>query len=191
MTDWPSGSIYDDDYKPGVYGKSRGTDVPACHMSHPPLAVNGGTLLGGNCSTHSHHKDVDLYVALDGSMKHPYFDPEKPAPRCVYYPITNMRVPNNPDKFRALVTFILDELSQGHTVHVGCIGGHGRTGLVLAAVIAEAGITTDAITYVRKAYCSRAVETAGQEGFLVTHFGVDPIAPSPSLKSVDKYGEGF
>lgn len=147
----------------------------ACHETHPALSVWGGTLLGGNCRDHSRHKNVDLYVALDASMKHPLFDPGAKIPQCAYYPIQNMGIPNNPANFHALIERIIDVLASGGTVHVGCIGGHGRTGLVLAAVVASDDDTLDdPIEWVRTNYCKRAIESKEQEGFLVTHYGCNP-----------------
>lgn len=163
-----------------------------CHESHPDLHIGGGILVGGNCRNHARHKDVDLYVALDGSMEHPLYEVGKAPPHCVYYPIKNMKVPTRPDKFEALVDMIVGVLGKGGKVHVGCIGGHGRTGLVIGAVVARLEIApeNDAINWVRKHYCKRAIETAGQEGFLITYFGSKPIPPRKD-KSVDKSLPGF
>lgn len=157
-----------------------------CHYNHKPLEIGGGVLHGGNCRDHFHLGRMDLYVALDACMQHPYFENASDVPRAVYYPIRNMQIPNRPDKFIALVDLIVKELSEGHTVHVGCIGGHGRTGLVIAAVVARLGLAgedNDAIKWVREHYCKKAVETSSQEGFLVTHFGVKPKA---TKEGVDK-----
>lgn len=165
--------------------------TPRCHETHPPIQVGTGTLLGGNCRDHKRHKGVDLYVALDGSMAHPHFDAAKPMPQCVHYPITNMSVPNNPDKFHQLVITIRSYLAKGKTVHVGCIGGHGRTGLVLAAVIAvdyeKVGPDCDAIGWLRANYCKKAVESNAQEGFLATHYG---CKLPPKKPRVDKRRRG-
>lgn len=50
--------------------------------------------------------------------------------------------------------------------HVGihCQGGHGRTGTALAILAAKAGLRKKGcpVLWVRKNYCSRAVETSGQ-----------------------------
>lgn len=162
-----------------------------CHESHPDLHILNGTLVGGNCRHHDRHKKVDLYVALDGSMQHPIFDPALTFKRCVYYPIKNMGIPNNPEKFKILINTIVHYLMGGKKVHVGCIGGHGRTGMVLAAVAATAsdmGLEVpekDAIGWVRANYCKKAVETKAQEGFLVTHFGckLPPAGKTPYEKS--------
>ena len=169
--------------------------VVKCHESHPPLHIGGGTLLGGNCEKHHRHEWVDFYVALDRYMAHPVFDPDVPAPQCVYYPITNMKAPNRPDKFKALVDNIVARLSIGQTVHVGCIGGHGRTGLVLAAVVQSLNVpandpglsANDCIGWVRKHYCKKAVESVAQENFLIVNYGAKP---QPKKQKVDKFFGG-
>jgi protein-tyrosine phosphatase len=61
----------------------------------------------------------------------------------------------------AVVTAALD---RGERVLVLCLGGHGRTGTFLAALIAlaEPG-TTDPVAAVRERHCGRAVETPEQQ----------------------------
>lgn len=179
--------FFDDKYMGSHSGKVYIPQGKSCHETHEPLHIGGGTLIGGNCNKHERHKKVHLYVALDSYQSHPLFDGLEPA-RCCYYPITNMKVPANPEKFRLLIDMIVDELAQGRTVHVGCIGGHGRTGLVIGAVVARLGIAedNDAIGWVRTKYCNRAIETAGQENFLVVHYGVK----MPAKKLVDKFKSG-
>ena len=182
----------DDFWNNGGQGPAqRSFTSEKCHESHPALSIYSGTLLGGNCRDHERHTSVDLYVALDAGMRHPYFEEGQSwldAPVSIYYPIQNMDIPKNADKFRALVKLIADALEGGATVHVGCIGGHGRTGMVLAAVVAYTGVSKDAITYVRQNYCKKAVESRAQEGFLAAHFG----CPLPAHNSrVDKRKAGF
>ncbi|MCK5640964.1 MAG: hypothetical protein KAJ19_09215, partial [Gammaproteobacteria bacterium] len=57
--------------------------------------------------------------------------------------------------------------------HIGCIGGHGRTGLVLAALAAYTKTAPkNAIQWVRKHHCDSAVESTSQVNFLVKHYKV-------------------
>ena len=52
----------------------------------------------------------------------------------------------------------------GERVETGCIGGHGRTGTILACMGVCAGLEpAESIKFVRDSYCSHAVETADQE----------------------------
>ena len=66
-------------------------------------------------------------------------------------------------------------------VHVGCIGGHGRTGLVLSALVAQMTGMPDPISYVRKHYCTKAVESTEQVTFLTKHFGAAKVEPSKKV----------
>lgn len=53
-----------------------------------------------------------------------------------------------------------------HTA-IACIGGHGRTGTALAALLIASGMdATLAIATVRQHHCNKAIETAGQEAYL-------------------------
>ena len=147
--------------------------TPRCYQSHPELPLGGGTVIGGNCLNHKAHM-ANIYVALCDSHMHPTFHEDMlmvGGPVCIHYPITNMKAPNNPTKFKALITYLEAELLNGSQVHIGCIGGHGRTGLVIAALVARLGVSDDPIGWVRANYCGRAVESDIQENFLVVHFG--------------------
>ena len=55
----------------------------------------------------------------------------------------------------------------GERVEIGCAGGLGRTGTVLACMAVLAGVAaTDAVAWVRSYYQPEAVETAGQEAWV-------------------------
>lgn len=52
-------------------------------------------------------------------------------------------------------------------LEIGCVGGHGRTGTMLGAILIYHGRNgTEAIDEVRKRYCDKAIETKGQEELL-------------------------
>jgi len=164
----------------GNNSKSKAKTVytarPRCHNTHEPLPVSKGFLIGGNCRDHDRHKDVDWFIALDGMQQHPHYKEDSKPVRCSYYPITNMSVPTNPSKFHSLVQEIADALDTGLTVHVGCIGGHGRTGLVIAAVLAHMGLAPkDVVNYVKKIYCHKAVESSQQVDFLVKYYDAEKV----------------
>ena len=74
----------------------------------------------------------------------------------------------------------------GAFVEVGCIGAHGRTGVVLAcmALLADPKLTADeAIRFVRTAYCEHAIETREQEWW-VECFEADEKGTTPPAKPV-------
>ena len=61
---------------------------------------------------------------------------------------------------------------QGELVEVGCLGGSGRTGTVLACMAVLAGIPPEkAVAWVRHAYKPEAVETTEQEEWVLWFAG--------------------
>lgn len=60
--------------------------------------------------------------------------------------------------------FVYDELVAGKQIVAFCAGGHGRTGLFLASLLAlaEPGVE-DPVAELRSRYCKKAVETPAQE----------------------------
>jgi len=66
------------------------------------------------------------------------------------------------------VEWVLPYLHNEHSIiEIACIGGHGRTGTFLAAtMIREGWSATDAVSYIHKNYCYKAIETKTQEDLL-------------------------
>jgi hypothetical protein len=160
-----------------------------CYESHPVLKLGKGRLYGGNAFKPV-KTDADVYVVLQsGDMRGRASDPwEKQTRHEVQYAIDDMHAPENVTRFKKMVTWVCNQLHDGKTVHVGCIGGHGRTGTVLSAIIAEALGEKDAIQYVRKHYCKKAVESKAQVQFLMKHYNVSSVEPTKS--GVVKMGNG-
>jgi hypothetical protein len=78
----------------------------------------------------------------------------------------------------------------GSFVEVGCIGGHGRTGTVIACMAVLAGVPAcEAVEWVRKNYCEHAVESDKQEWW-VEWFGArlyglePPPMPQPAKPAI-------
>lgn len=92
----------------------------------------------------------------------------------VEFLIEDRCAPANHDDFEELVRYLAVQLDAGFKVHVGCIGGHGRTGMVLAALVAHFEHSPDPIGYVREYYCAKAVESIEQVAYLVTRWGCTP-----------------
>lgn len=161
-----------------------------CYESHPVLKLGKGKLVGG--SARNPVKGADVYVVLqDGDMNGRQTDPweKKQAVIEVAYFIRDMHAPANVERFKKLVTWLCKQLQDGKTVHVGCIGGHGRTGTVLSAIVAESQGEKDAIQWVRKHYCKKAVESKEQVDFLRKHYGVSKVEPTKSFsKPVEHHG---
>lgn len=88
----------------------------------------------------------------------------------IRFPIADVSVPISISDTVALVDSIVSELSEQRTVVVHCMGGLGRTGLVVGCVLTSLGATAEeAITGVRSVRRG-AVETTEQETF-VRRFG--------------------
>lgn len=167
-----------------AYEKDKGwlsgnTDKPAgsswkneqrCFHTHPALKIGEHLVYGGSCSTPV-HDDCDIYIGLDYTMaEHKQRLPWEPG-HSIHYKIQDMGVPTNPVEFKSLITWLAGRIENGDKAHIGCIGGHGRTGMVLSALVAHMTAEADAITYVRENYCKKVVESNQQVEFLMTHFG--------------------
>jgi protein-tyrosine phosphatase len=77
-------------------------------------------------------------------------------------------VPDDATHLAAALRAVLDRARAGERVEVGCIGGHGRTGTALACLAILSGHPPgEAVRWVRANYCTDAVETAEQQGFVV------------------------
>lgn len=153
----------------------------SCYHGHKPLDVGDGRVIyGGSCLSPS-VKDADVYVGLDYGMqfKSPNWPwKKKSAIEEVQFRIMDQSVPPAyavPD-FHELIKWISGKLDEGKKVHVGCIGGHGRTGMVFAALVALRKASDDPIAYVRENYCDKAVESKAQVKFLVEEFGCKTAA---------------
>jgi hypothetical protein len=146
--------------------------TPRCYEGHPPLKLPGTELViyGGSCIQPS-VTDVDVYIGFDSGMRPTQRSwPWKKGEEFLFK-ITDMHAPDDAAEFKKLVGWTVKRLEAGSKVHCGCIGGHGRTGTFLAALVAHYG-EKDAIDYVRKNYCQKAVESGDQVQFLKKHFGI-------------------
>ena len=76
-------------------------------------------------------------------------------------------LPADPDVAARQITDAFQRASRGELVEVGCLGGSGRTGTVLACMAVLAGVpAAEAVPWVRSAYRPQAVETAEQEAWV-------------------------
>jgi hypothetical protein len=167
-----------DDYEPS---KSQSAYI-SCADNHPALKIPGTefVIYGGSC-IHPFVKDADVYIGFDWGMKYSKQSYPWNAGRTEFlFQIDDMAAPRDPVEFKKLVDWTVEQLRAGKKVHCGCIGGHGRTGTFLAALVSVMSDEKDSITYVRKNYCSKAVETSGQIRFLEKEFGILPVAGSKS-----------
>ncbi len=152
-----------------------------CYHSHPVVELGlDGVFYGGSCIEPAYRK-ASIYVALDrGYRVITYGFPWNNGDGFLFE-IQNMCAPQGKNaiiQFKKMVTWLLESMAEGRDVHVGCIGGHGRTGLVLAALVAQAGLSKNPIKWTRDHYCIKAVESQSQVAFLVQEFGCKLAKPS-------------
>lgn len=167
----------------------------SCYESHPALNIGdtGLVIYGGSCSRPV-VKDADVYIGFDGSMTFTSRAlPWNPGTEFLYL-ITDMSAPKESTDFKRLVSWTAEQLQSGAKVHCGCIGGHGRTGMFLSALVSHMTGEQDAITYVRQHYCKKAVESHEQAAYLEKHFGILPVAGAKTKSIVSppklaSYGE--
>ena len=167
------------------------TGIKKCYESHPALKLPGTELViyGGSCCDPI-VKDADVYIGFDVGMR--FTERHWPWKKGneVLFKITDMCAPSKPDEFKKLVDWTLKQLEAGRKVHCGCIGGHGRTGTFLAALVSVMG-EKDAIAYVRKHYCHKTVESSAQIDFLVKHFGVKPAKATRAYTSESSSSKSY
>jgi hypothetical protein len=160
-------------------GKKWQNTYVKCLESHPVLSLGGGTLIGGSCLSPT-VTDADVYIGFDYGMKVLKTRPwagEK-APMHIHYEVQDMHAPKDAAEYIELVKWTVAQLEAGKIVHAGCIGGHGRTGMFIAAVYKSITGEVDAITKVREIYCTKAVESKAQVDFLHQHFGITKAEPA-------------
>lgn len=159
-----------------------------CYEEHKPMPLGGDKFILGGCCVDHNHLEADVYVGLDDIMLgetslYPWTDKE-----AVLFPIPDMKTPTDFEQFDNLIDWIQDKVEEGKTVHVGCLGGHGRTGMVLSALVFKMMGIEDAISYVRENYCEEAVETLGQTQWLNDHYGIKKVKlPSYSNPSKSSF----
>lgn len=75
----------------------------------------------------------------------------------------------------------------GQEVFVGCLGGTGRTGTLLACLAILAGIPSDhAVAWVRSHYRRSAVETSSQERWVTESFAVNDRVATIAARSRER-----
>jgi hypothetical protein len=88
-------------------------------------------------------------------------------------------VPAEPEVAAGQIGSAFRRARRGELVEVGCLGGSGRTGTVLACMAVLAGVpSAEAVAWVRAAYRPEAVETAEQEAWVQWFAGW--VADSPA-----------
>jgi len=167
-----------------LFNDSSSKMAPRCHTTHKPIKLGAGEIVGGSCG--SPRKGYDIYIGFCYTMKmlnnYPWESNGEPIIE-FQYNITDMCAPKSPKEFKKLITWVAEQLFAGKRIHVGCIGGHGRTGTFLSALVAFMEKSDDPIKWVRKHHCKKAVESESQIKFLVKHFKCKTAKPTKSHHS--------
>jgi hypothetical protein len=99
------------------------------------------------------------------------------------------------DELEPLVSIARKYLSCNRRVDIGCLGGHGRTGTLLACIIGKVEnlLAEEAIDQVHKRYCKEAIESYRQRNLIREYLGsTQPLesAPIPVLSKWVKDSKG-
>ena len=135
---------------------------------HPVVNIPGckGKFTGGRRNDQTQKASMVVLLDSIGAMKFNFDSLGKlfcsNPQRIVKFEIADQGVPKDVVAFKDLLWEIQTELNAGGHVHVQCIGGHGRTGLVLACLVGRMVSETeiaDPVKWVRENYCKEAVES--------------------------------
>jgi len=166
---------------------SHALNQPRCYTTHKPLVIPVGKkkfqIAGGNCGAVK-ISDYDIVIALDsGSLRVKPTRPwQTPKTMVVDYSMPNMGVPHSQEDMQEMVKWLAEQVTAKKNVHVGCIGGHGRTGLILTALYAEMTGDEQSLKVVRETYCNKAVESFQQLEWLHKMYGIEVSFAIKELK---------
>lgn len=135
---------------------------PRCSHRGEPVQVGPYTIFAGG-TNYFQTEDLDGYdiiVPLDGGWAPWKFGAQ--------YTVRVAHLPDYggvPSGWGALIEGLAAELKDGKDILTFCVGSHGRTGTLLASLIAHLEgrkETPDPIAAVRERHCRKAVETRAQ-----------------------------
>jgi hypothetical protein len=94
--------------------------------------------------------------------------PLGPGSQVVLLPCPDGGWPSYEKETKEVLAYALEAARAGRFVEVGCNAGHGRTGMALAALMIFAGSDAEAaMLKIWNDYCEEAIETHGQERYLM------------------------
>lgn len=177
-------------FEKGVGAKTKKvTPYVTCrHKGRELKFPNGKVIFGSSC----HAKAPDGYVPDFGF----YLDScwfSEAQQLGIMVPWQDMGLPKiEREHVDAAVTLACTMIDRGDVIEVGCIGGHGRTGTFLAIIALRNGVDTplEAIEYVRKNYCEKAIESATQEWYVEAWHAIENDLPVPEKPQPQSYKTG-
>lgn len=100
-------------------------------------------------------------------------DHQLDAPCDLHFPIRDYGVPDA-RSFEMLLINLIKIAEEGHVVYVGCYGGIGRTGMIVAGLARVLIAGVNPVSWAREYYLGHAVETERQE-VLISTFDVNRV----------------
>lgn len=146
---------------------------PLCRHASTPFVLPSGVTMYATSEYDAWHKanaarpvpDVSVYMTNG-------YEPKRMS---YYLPWTDYGLPETPDEdVLDAAAILLAAAYQGKRAETGCMGGHGRTGSLLAIVVLlddyESGRPVrsgpEAVAYVREHHCDQAVEGKRQADYI-------------------------
>ena len=101
------------------------------------------------------------------------------ADRCETDAGRDFGLPAAPDEAAAQIRAAFERAQAGQRVEIGCLGGLGRTGTVLACIVVLAGVpAAHAVAWVRANYTPAAVETPEQAEWVAWFAATEQLRPA-------------
>jgi hypothetical protein len=127
------------------------------HRADKVVFPDGTTMLASGWFERSSDEPVpDFGVYCD-----PLWEPTWPAARLEW---PDFGVPRNLEATDAVIRDAFARARRGEQVEVACVGGHGRSGTILACMAILAGVPpSEAVAWLRQSYCERAVQEPSQQ----------------------------
>lgn len=111
--------------------------------------------------------DDNQVMASPGTRVSWAIKPNKPTNQVVLFPWRDYGTPRDMQMLANGTRWLLKKIESGAVVEIGCIGGHGRTGTMLACLLVAQGMPAkDAVAMVRRKHCDLAIENMGQVKFI-------------------------
>ena len=75
------------------------------------------------------------------------------------------------DELEVFIPWVMDRINEGKIVETGCMGGHGRTGTLLAMLLVQQGVKPGtAMKRVWDTYCIEAIESIKQVDAIIAYY---------------------
>ena len=152
-----------------TYGKKK-----ECHTD--PCEITKNLWIGSCWSVTDMTKNCSVIVPLsdsDGDIWDTW------RGELLYVPITDYRALPI-DVLTAFAMIVVEKLQKGETVGIHCMGGHGRTGYFVSAVLWLLEVPQllgypDPVKFIREKYCKKAIESDRQLQSLSVFTGIDGL----------------